>query len=112
MMEQASEDLFIASITIGEIWRDILELPAGRRRRLLESWFSAPSGPQGAFEGRILPFDRKAGLVWGRLMADGTRIGRPRSATDMILAAIAEANDCILVTGNEKHFEGLKFVNS
>jgi hypothetical protein len=29
----------------------------------------------------------------------------------MILAAIAEANGCILVTDNEKHFAGLKFIN-
>jgi len=29
----------------------------------------------------------------------------------MILAAIAEANDCILVTDNEKDFVGLKFIN-
>lgn len=29
----------------------------------------------------------------------------------MILAAIAEANHCILVTDNEKHFQGLKFIN-
>jgi predicted nucleic acid-binding protein len=29
----------------------------------------------------------------------------------MIMAAIAEANGCILVTDNEKHFAGLKFIN-
>jgi hypothetical protein len=29
----------------------------------------------------------------------------------MIVAAVAEANDCILVTDNEKHFAGLKFIN-
>jgi hypothetical protein len=29
----------------------------------------------------------------------------------MIVAAVADANDCILVTGNEKHFAGLKFNN-
>ena len=44
-------------------------------------------------------------------MAEGARAGRPRSALDMILAAVAEANDCVLVTDNEKHFAGLKFIN-
>jgi predicted nucleic acid-binding protein len=29
----------------------------------------------------------------------------------MIIAAVAEANDCIVVTDNEKHFGGLKVVN-
>jgi hypothetical protein len=63
------------------------------------------------FSGRVLPFDEKAGLIWARLMAEGARAGRPRSALDMILAAIAEANDCIVVTDNEKDFAGLKFIN-
>ena len=37
--------------------------------------------------------------------------GRPRSPLDMIIAAIAEANDCAVVTENESHFAGLKIVN-
>ncbi len=44
-------------------------------------------------------------------MAKGTATGHPRSALDMIIAAIAEANDCVAVTDNEKDFAGLKFVN-
>ena len=63
------------------------------------------------FADRILPLDAAAGLCWARLMVAGTRIGRPRSPLDMILAAIAEAHDCILVTDNEKHFAGLKLIN-
>ncbi len=111
LAEQADEDLFIASLSVAEIWRGVEEKPAGRRRADLERWFTGPNGPQSVFAGRILPFDEEAGLIWGRLMADGTKAGRPRSGLDMILAAIAEANDCILVTDNEKHFNGLKFIN-
>jgi predicted nucleic acid-binding protein len=44
-------------------------------------------------------------------MADGTDKGRPRSPLDMIIAAIAEANGCVVVTDNEKDFAGTKFVN-
>jgi predicted nucleic acid-binding protein len=29
----------------------------------------------------------------------------------MIIAAIAEANDCAIVTENERHFAGLNIVN-
>jgi toxin FitB len=111
LAEQANENLFIASITMAEIWRGILEKPAGRKRRVLESWFRGPQGPQSQFAGRVLPFDDKSAPIWGRLMAEGTATGHPRSAFDMLLAAISEANDCILVTGNEKHFAGLKFIN-
>jgi hypothetical protein len=38
-------------------------------------------------------------------------VGRLCCALDMILVATTEANGCILVTGNEKHFAGFKFVN-
>jgi predicted nucleic acid-binding protein len=111
MSEQADENLFIASLTVAEIWFGVLEKPAGKKRRQLESWFVGPEGPRALFAGRILPFDEKASLIWARLMAEGTKAGRPRSALDMILAAIAEANNCIVVTDNEKDFKGLKFIN-
>jgi toxin FitB len=67
--------------------------------------------PGNLFAGRILPFDEEAGLVWARLMADGKRTGRPRNPLDMIVAATAEANHCIIVTDNEKDFAGLKLLN-
>jgi hypothetical protein len=82
-----------------------------KKRAVLEAWFSGPDGPQALFAGRVLAFDEKAGLIWARLMADGTAKGRPRSALDMIIAAVAEANGCLVVTDNEKDFTGLKFVN-
>lgn len=111
MAEQADGDLFIASLTIAEVRRGVLEKPAGKRRDQLEAWFSGPEGPQALFSGRVLPFDEKAGLIWARLMAEGKSKGRPRSALDMIVAAVAEANGCMVVTDNEKDFDGLPFIN-
>lgn len=108
---QADEDLFICSLNLAEIWSGILELAAGKRRRALESWFTGSEGPQTLFAGRILAFDEHAALAWGRLMAEGTRSGRPRSPIDMILASIAEANGCVVVTENERHFAGIPFIN-
>jgi predicted nucleic acid-binding protein len=110
MAEQADNDLFISALTVAEIRRGLLEKPKGKKRALLEAWFSGPEGPQALFAGRMLPFDEKAGLIWARLMAEGTAKGRPRSALDLIIAAIAEANGCVVVTDN-KDFTGLKFVN-
>ena len=111
MAAQADEDLFISSLTVAEIRRGILEKPPGKKRRELEIWFSGPEGPQQLFAGRVLPFDEKAGLIWARLMAEGTAKGRPRSPLDMMIAAIAETNDCVVVTENERDFAGLKIVN-
>jgi len=111
MAEQSDQNLFIASLTLAEIRRGLLEKPTGKKRRALERWFVGPEGPQALFAGRILPFDEAAALIWARLMAEGTASGQPRSPFDMIIAAVAEANHCVVVTDNEKDFAGIKLVN-
>ena len=111
MEAQADEDLFISVLTVAEVQRGVLEKPAGKKRQALQAWFSGLEGPLALFAGRVLTFDERAGLIWARLMAEGTAKGRPRSALDMIIAAIAEANECVVVTDNEKDFAGLKIVN-
>ncbi len=105
------EDLFIASLTLAEIRRGILEKPRGKSRDALEAWFSGPEGPAALFAGRVLAFDARAALVWARLMAQGKAALRPRSALDMIVAAVAEANGCTVATDNARDFAGLPFVN-
>lgn len=109
--EQQDESLFISSLTVAEIRRGILEKPRSKKRAALDAWFAGPEGPQSLFAGRILPFDDKAGLIWAQLMAEGKAAGRPRSGLDMIVAAVAGANDCMAVTDNEKEFAGVRFVN-
>ena len=111
MAEQIDQDLYIASLTVAEIRRGVLEKPARKRRDRLEIWFFSPERPQALFAGRILPFDEKAGLIWARLMADGKAKGQPRSALDTIIAAVAEANACVVVTDNEKDFAGIEVLN-
>ena len=111
MAARDDADLFIASMTLAEIRRSLLRLPAGRRRRDLESWFVGPDGPQAVFASRILAFDEAGALIWARLMAEGGAAGRPRGSADMVIAAVAEANDCVLVTDNERDFAGLDLFN-
>jgi predicted nucleic acid-binding protein len=111
MSAQADGDLFISSLTVAEIRRGILDKPKGKKRERLEAWFAGPEGPQSLFRGRVLSFDENAALLWARLMSDGRAAGKPRSDLDMIVAAVAEANGCVIATDNEKHFSGLDFVN-
>ncbi len=111
MAEQTDQDLFIASLTLAEVRRGILEMHIGQRRTQLEAWFAGPEGPQALFAGRVLPFDEQAALVWARLMADGKAKGQPRSALDAIIAAIAAANDCVVVTDNERDFPDIETIN-
>ncbi|MGC0321109.1 putative nucleic acid-binding protein [Bradyrhizobium sp. USDA 326] len=111
MAAQRDDHLFITSLTLAEIRRGILEKPNGKRRAALDAWFSGPEGPQALFAGRILPFDEKAGLIWAGLMAEGSAAGRPRSRLDMVIAAVAGANECVVVTDNEKDFAGIRVIN-
>ncbi|MDY6960334.1 type II toxin-antitoxin system VapC family toxin [Pseudorhizobium marinum] len=111
MANQTDEDLFIASLTVAEIRRGILEKPAGKKRTSLESWFVGDDGPQRLFANRVLAFDESAALIWAQLMAEGKANGRPRSGLDMIIAATAQANGCIVVTDNEKDFYGIEIIN-
>jgi predicted nucleic acid-binding protein len=112
MEDQVGSDLFIATLTIAELWRGILQRSPGQRRDKLAAWFAGPTGPEALFNGRILTFDLVAAKEWARLMAEGSTFGRPRSALDMVIAAIAVANDCVVATANERHFESVvPFIN-
>jgi len=112
IQDQPDSDLFISTLTIAEIWRGVLETASGRRRRNLEAWFGGAEGLASLFSGRILPFDERAAMEWARIMAAGTAVGRPRSPIDMIIAATAAANACIVVTVNERHFRNVvEFLN-
>jgi predicted nucleic acid-binding protein len=105
---QDDRRLFISSLTVGEIRRGILSMPSGRRRNALEAWFAGADGPLSLFAGRIMSFGTKAAMIWADLMAAGDRGGRRRSAIDMMIAAVALANDCIVVTANAKDFDGIE----
>ena len=89
----------------------MLEKPAGKKRDQLEVLVVRPGGPQALFAGRVLPFDTKRRPHLGATDGRRNRDGRPRSALDMIIAAIAEANDCVVVTDNERDFAGIEIVN-
>jgi toxin FitB len=109
---QDDADLFISTLTLAEIRRGILEKEPGSKRRKLEKWFGGLEGPPALFRGRILAFDEAAASEWARLMAEGTSLGQPRSAVDMIIAAIASAHRCVVVTLNERHFQdAVEFLN-
>jgi predicted nucleic acid-binding protein len=44
-------------------------------------------------------------------MVAGRLSGRPLGGLDTIIAAIAAANDCVVVTDNERDFTGIEIVN-
>jgi predicted nucleic acid-binding protein len=102
---QPIADLYLSAVTIGELARGVARLPDSRKRSHLDRWLSGALPRQ--FEGRILPFDHGAALVWGTLMGEGDRRGRPRAAADAQIAAIAVRHGLVLATRNLADFEGM-----
>ena len=58
---------------------------------------------------RILPFDLKAAKIWGEYTSSLRQ--RPKSYPDTQIAAIALANNLIVVTRNTKDFPGVDTIN-
>jgi predicted nucleic acid-binding protein len=99
-------EFFVSAFSIAEIERGVLERAAGRKRDELEAWFHGSLGPKAIFAGNILAFNERVASEWARIMAEGTKLGRPRSGLDMIIAATAAANGCTVVTLNDRDFRG------
>ena len=103
--DQSIGDLFLSSISLGELVRGARRLRDGVRRRRIETWIRRDLA--GQFRGRVLPFDAEAAVVWGEIMGDGERIGRVRSMADAQIAAVARRHALTVVTRNVDDFAGM-----
>ena len=111
MEAQVPTDLFLAAQTVGELVRGARKVKERARRERFERWIEEDLARQ--FDGRVLPFDGPTAAVWGRLMGDGDRTGRPPAAADAQIAAVAIRHELLLVTRNEKDFAqfGIQLLN-
>ena len=96
------ETLFLSSITIGEIKKGIEKLIASNRRKVLAEWLEDELLVR--FTDKVLPIDTAVMLVWGKLVADLEKQGKPMPAIDSLLAATALQGGLTLVTRNEVDF--------
>lgn len=105
------QKLYLTAFTLAEIYAGIENLPAGKKRSALAAWLDDYVLPN--FEYRVLSFDSKAALIWGRLTANNKKQGRTRPSIDTMIASIALAHGLSLATRNTKDFEGLalKLIN-
>jgi len=94
--------LFLSSITIGEIKKGIEKLDATNRQRALSEWLEDELLVR--FKDKVLPIDTAVMLVWGKLVADLEKQGKPMPAIDSLLAATALQGGLTLVTRNEDDF--------
>jgi predicted nucleic acid-binding protein len=101
---QPATMLYTTSITKAEILYGLLRLPAGRRREKLASAAAAMFDED--FQGRILPFGGEAAVHYAAIAADRYRAGRPISAFDAQIAAIARAAGADVATRNIDDYAG------
>jgi len=94
-------ELALSSIVIGELAFGISKIhPDQRAQRLatgLDEW-------RRRFAGRIFAFTEESALIYGQIMGAAARSGRPMSAQDGTIAAIARAHDSPLATRNGTNF--------
>lgn len=101
---QASLDLAISVLTLGEIRKGVTLLPRGKRRARLERWLVTDLPRQ--FLDRVLGIDDAVALEWGRSAAIGRQRGRELSVIDGLLLATAAVHGLTLVTRNERDCAG------
>lgn len=89
-------DIMVCSVVKAELFA------GARRSRDLKRTLDKQRQFLGRF--RSLPFDDRAADVYGRLRADLERLGKPIGSNDLLIAAIALANDLTLVTHNTREF--------
>ncbi|MCX0271225.1 type II toxin-antitoxin system VapC family toxin [Nocardia zapadnayensis] len=101
---EKSTDITITTVTIGEIWAGIENLPEGTRKAGL---VTLATDLFDEFGDEVETYDSRAARAYGRIVATRRRIGRPIGYADAQIAAICLVNDCPVATRNVKDFTDL-----
>lgn len=100
-LEKHDAELALSTVVIGELAFGIGKIrPDERADRLqsgLDEW-------RRRFAGRIFAFTEDAALIYGHIMGEAARLGRPMPALDGMIAAICRSHDCALATRNSNDF--------
>jgi toxin FitB len=99
-LRRNERELVVDPIILGEIRFGIHLLPAGKRRRRLETWSDA-----GVARIVCIPWDARTGLRWAELLAQLRRSGRALPIKDSLIAATALVHGFIVVTRNTRDFK-------
>ena len=95
------DEAFVSALTLGEIKKGILLLPAGKRRKKLERGYEDLCE---SFDGRILELTMGTMAVWAEMYAQEQLRGHKLPGFDSLLAATALEHRLVMVTRNTKDF--------
>jgi predicted nucleic acid-binding protein len=98
-LRRNERELAVDPIVLGEIRFAIYLLPAGKRRRRLETWFD-----EGVARIVCIPWDASTGLRWAKLLAELRRSRQSLPIKDSLIAATALVHGFIVVTRNTRDF--------
>jgi predicted nucleic acid-binding protein len=103
-------ELYVSSITIGEIRRGIERLPDGKRKIRLRHWLQSIGD---LMAGRILSFNTGTAHVWGQFKARWEKEGISIPSLDSQIAATAHRHSLTVVTRNVSDIgkSGVKIFN-
>lgn len=99
---QIEESLYLSVLTVGEIEKGIVRLPASRRRTDLENFLHALVI---RFDRRVISLDTAILRRWARLTGVLEIRGRVLPVIDSLLAATALEYDLMIITRNTADFE-------
>ena len=100
--EQASQTLYLSSVTLAELLFGIAALPEGRRKDRLSI---ALDGLLGLFRDRVLPFDTDAARRYAVLAVAANAAGRGFPTPDGYIAAIAASRSFIVASRDTAPYE-------
>lgn len=99
-----AEDQHITTITVAEVRYGIARLPSGRRREGLQR---SADRNFATYLTRTLSLDIPAAALFGDIVVERARLGRPISTFDALLASIVRSYEARLATRNTDDFTGL-----
>jgi predicted nucleic acid-binding protein len=103
-INSVQEDLlFLSVFTIGELTKGVEKLPDSTKKDRLLTWLQADLEER--FYGRVLPFSQREAILWGKLTGKFEKVGAKLPIVDSLIAAVALANNSMLVTRNTKDYE-------
>jgi hypothetical protein len=99
---QATETLYLSSVTLAELLFGIAALPTGKRKDMLAQ---ALDGLVGLFRDRVLPFDTDAARHYAELAVKAKTGGRGFPTPDGYIAAIAASRGFIVASRDIAPYE-------
>lgn len=109
-LRENEPNLYVSTITIGELRRGVERLPNGVRKSKLRHWLISICE---CMKGRVLGFNTSTAHVWGQMKAKWDSAAVVVPTLDSQTAAIAKKHGLTVVTRNTSDYSrtGVKVMN-